>query len=188
MSTRATVTAALICVVSATTVAAFFKEVTKPEPPLSFWTLYRIEGEGAGSRIKLATMALEAAGERWKITYEDVKTRTGELSAVAIGAMFFNGLMKSSGPGSGKVSGTAYAYHGRCPPLRYSVEGELLDGERVIKLRGKAPNYEGNDCQVKPHSERLMELRRIPAGMPAASPSRRAASEQPGGRGGGGRR
>jgi hypothetical protein len=184
MWTRAAVTAALACVVGATTSAAFFKEVTSPELPLSLWALYLIESRNTGSRFELATMTLEANGERWKITYDRLKDKTGELSAVARGAVFFHGSMKSSGTGSGKVSGTVYAYHGRCPPLRYSVEGELLDGDRVIKLRGKAPNYGENDCQIKSETERLMELQRCDISRCGG----RAASESPGGRGGGGRR
>jgi hypothetical protein len=184
MWTPTTVTAAVLCVVGATTAAAFFKEVTTPEPPLSLWTLYLIESRDTGSRIELATVTLEADGGRWKITYDGLKTKAGEPSAVARGTVFFDGSMKSSGTGSGEVRGTAYAYHGRCPPLRYSVEGELLDGERVIKLRGKAPNYGENDCQIKSETERLMELQRCDV----SRCGRPAASEWPGGRGGGGRR
>jgi hypothetical protein len=184
MWTRAAVTAALVCVVGATTATAFFKEVNRPELPLSLWTLYRIESRDTGSRIELATTILEANGERWKITYDRLKDKTGELTGVARGATFFDGSLKSSASGSGKVSGTVYAYHGRCPPLRYSVEGELLDNDRVIKLRGKAPNYGENDCQIKSDSERLMELERCDGSRCGG----RAASEWPGGRGGGGRR
>jgi hypothetical protein len=184
MWTRAAVTAALLCVVGATTAAAFFKEVNRPELPLSLWTLYQIESRDTGSRTELATVILEANGERWKITYQRLKDKKGELSAVARGAVFFDGSMKSSGTGSGKVSGTVYAYHGRCPPLRYLVEGELLDGDRVIKLRGKAPNYGENDCQIKLDSERLMELERCDGSRCGG----RAASEWPGGRGDGRRR
>src|SRR5262245_36914283 len=119
-----TITAAVLCVVGAATAAAFFKEVTRPERPLSLWTLYLVEGRDAGSRTKLATMTLEANGERWKITYDDLKAKTEELSAAPRGAVFFDGSMKSNGVGRGKVRGTAYAYHDRCPLLRYSVEGE----------------------------------------------------------------
>ena len=184
MWTQATVTAAVLGVVGATTAGAFFKEVTRPEPPLSLWTLYLIESRPAGSRVELATMTLEADGGRWRITYDNLKTKTGELSAVARGAVFFDGLMKASGSGSGEVRGTAYAYHGRCPPLRYSVEGELLEGERVIRLRGKAPNLGENDCHIKSETERLMELQRCDVSR-CGGP---AASEWPGGRGGSGRR
>jgi hypothetical protein len=97
MWTRAAVTAALLCVVGATTAAAFFKEVNRPELPLSLWTLYQIESRDTGSRTELATVILEANGERWKITYQRLKDKKGELSAVARGAVFFDGSMKSSG-------------------------------------------------------------------------------------------
>jgi hypothetical protein len=61
-------------------------------------------------------MTPEADGERWKITYDDPKTKMGKPSAVARGSVLFEGSVRSSGT----RSATVYTHHGRCPLLRYS--------------------------------------------------------------------